>query len=290
VSERHASDTLAARPPSIAAPPLAGTPELGDGEFRAISALTKRVAGIHLQPGKDGLVRARLAKRIRALGLAGFPAYLRHVEQDESRAELKALIDALTTNKTSFFREPQHFDYLRDVVLPSLAGQGRAPRLWSAGCSSGEEAYTLGMVLRDGLPEPLARDARILATDISARVLECAERAVYAPELLADLRRDLVRRHFVQLPTGEWRVAEPVRRLVRVARLNLMGAWPMRGPFDAIFCRNVMIYFDKPTQGALVERFWEQLAPGGHLFVGHSESLTGVSHRFRFVRPAVYVR
>ncbi|HEU4630507.1 MAG TPA: protein-glutamate O-methyltransferase CheR [Gemmatimonadaceae bacterium] len=274
----------------LAVLPSLGAPALGADEFRAIAALVGRVAGINLPPGKEGLVRARLARRLRALDLDGFAAYLRHVEQDGTRRELKEMVDALTTNKTSFFREPQHFDYLREAVLPAHVAAARPPRVWSAGCSSGEEPYTLAMVLHDALPPALAGAARILATDISARMLARAGAATYAPELVAELPRDLVRRHFTATPDGQWTVAPPVRRLVRFARLNLVGAWPMRGPFDAIFCRNVMIYFDKATQAALVERFWALLAPGGHLFVGHSESLTGLAHRFAYVRPAVYVK
>ena len=212
------------------------------------------------------------------------------MEEDESRVELKEMIDALTTNKTSFFREPHHFDYLRDVVLPFFVADRHAPRLWSAGCSSGEEAYTIGMVLRDGLPEPLSREARILAYDMSARMLVRARDAVYTGEAVAELPRDVVRRHFVPTADERWQVAEPVRRLVRCARLNLMSRWPMYGPFDVIFCRNVMIYFDKPTQERLVARFASLLAPGGYLCVGHSESLTGLRHPLAYVQPATYRR
>ena len=281
----------AARPVVMPADPATfGAPALDARHFARVAALLKEVAGINLQPGKEGLVRARLARRLRALDLDGFGAYLDHVEADTTHAELREMVDALTTNKTSFFREAQHFDYLAATVLPAIAAERRAPRLWSAGCSTGEEPYTLAMVLRDALAESLAAATRILATDISARVLERAGAASYTPEMVAELPDALVRRHFAAAPDGQWTVAEPTRRLVRLARLNLMGPWPMRGPFDAIFCRNVMIYFDKPTQAALVTRFWELLAPGGHLFVGHSESLTGMAHAFAYVQPAVYVK
>ena len=267
-----------------------GGPELSAADFRHVAELTKDVAGINLLPGKEGLVRARLARRLRARACASFADYLALVAADRTHEELKEMVDALTTNKTSFFREAQHFDYLVEAVLPAVAAEGRAPRLWSAGCSSGEEPYTLAMVVRETMPAHLADATRILATDISARVLARAGEATYGPEIEADVERARLRRHFASAGDGRWRVADPLRRMVRLARLNLMGAWPMRGPFDAILCRNVMIYFDKPTQAALVDRFWELLAPGGHLFVGHSESLTGLTHRFRYVRPAVYVK
>ena len=272
------------------APEAIGAPELTPADFRRVASLARAVAGINLVPGKEGLVRARLSRRLRAHGCATFAAYLDLVDADRTHGELKAMVDALTTNKTSFFREPQHFDYLATSVLPQVAAGGRAPRLWSAGCASGEEPYTLAMVVRETIGAPLADATRILATDISARVLARAAEATYGAEIEGDVARARLRRHFVAAGDGRWRVADPVRHLVRFARLNLMGAWPMRGPFDAILCRNVMIYFDKPTQAALVDRFWELLAPGGHLLVGHSESLTGLAHRFRYVRTAVYVK
>ncbi len=266
-------------------------PELTEADFRRVAELAKQTAGLNLQHGKEGLVRARLARRLRALGLASFDDYLSLLSSEKSPVELKEMVDALTTNKTSFFREPQHFDYLRQKLLPAHAAAGTAPRMWSAGCSSGEEPVTLAVVLHECMPEALLRRSRILATDISARVLERAKDARYPAEQLAELPRDVVRRHFVPAPGGAtWQVAEPLRRMIHFARLNLMGEWPMQGPFDAVFCRNVMIYFDKPTQGRLVRRFWDLLSPGGHLFVGHSESLTGLDHEFRYVQPAVYVK
>lgn len=276
---------------SAAALAANAAPELTENDFRRVAELTKQVAGINLQRGKEGLVRARLTRRLRALGLASFDDYLALVAREPSRVELKEMVDALTTNKTSFFREPQHFDYLRRTLLPALAAAKVGPRIWSAGCSSGEEPVTLAIVLQECLPEQLLRRSRILATDISARVLDRARDASYPAEQLAELPRDVVRRNFVPAPGGAtWQVVEPLRRMIHFARLNLMGDWPMQGPFDAVFCRNVMIYFDKPTQGRLVARFWDMLAPGGHLFVGHSESLTGLDHRFRYVQPAVYVK
>lgn len=267
------------------------TLELSRSHFEWISRQVYELCGINLQAGKEGLVKSRLARRLRALRLDDFDHYLSYLSQDQSGRELALMVDELTTNKTSFFREPQHFDHLRQAVLPQLRLSGRPLRFWCAGCSSGEEPYTLSMLLREELPEDY--EARILATDISARMLERASRAVYQEETLPDVPPKLRQKYFTveQARTPRtFRVNDNVRELVRFARLNLMETWPMQGPFDAIFCRNVMIYFDKPTQQALVGRYAQLLAPGGLLFVGHSESLTSISHSLQYVKPAIYVK
>ncbi len=204
-------------------------------------------------------------------------------------------IDSISTNLTGFFREPAHFDHLAQVVLPQIAdrtaGQGRRLRIWSAGCSSGEEPYTVAIVMNEHIPDLDAWDARILATDLSTRMLARAREGTYEAHRLAEVPGGCLSRYFTCVhPRGErvYRVNDRLRRLVCFARLNLMEAWPMQGPFDVIFCRNVMIYFDKPTQSRLVEQFWRLLAPGGVLFVGHSESLARVKHGFEYVQPTVY--
>jgi chemotaxis protein methyltransferase CheR len=260
-------------------------------QFRRISGLLHDVCGIAMRAGKEGLVRSRLMRRLRLHGFTSFAEYLDLLDRDPSGAELAEMVDALTTNKTSFFRESAHFDFLRDTVVPTL---GRGPlRFWSAGCSTGEEPYTMAMVLHDALPDAERRDVRILATDISRRVLTAARQGTYTSEMLSDAPRWLVQRYFTESGTGSakrFQAGDRLQRTVRFAQLNLMTSWPMREPLEAIFCRNVMIYFDKPTQERLVARFWELLRPGGHLFVGHSESLTALNHRFAYVQPAVYVR
>jgi chemotaxis protein methyltransferase CheR len=274
-----------ARPPAAA---LLGEAPLTAEHFERIATMLHEHAGIRLREGKEGLVRARLAKRLRALGLGDFDRYLAHVESERSRAEFTEMVDALTTNKTSFFREHSHFDVLREQVLPASQG---ALRLWSAGCSSGEEAYTMAMVLHESLDSASASRARILATDISHRVLAVAKAGRYSAETLADVPKALLQKYWRPLDGGARYEAGPaLRQLVQFGRLNLMAQWPMRGPFDAIFCRNVMIYFDKSTQQQLVERYRQLLRPGGYLFVGHSESLTGLSHQYRYIQPAVYAR
>ena len=260
--------------------------ELAPAQFREISRTVYEVAGIQLREGKEGLVRSRLAKRIRQLGLAGFESYLERVRGDASGRELAEMVDLLTTNKTSFYREAAHFDFLRERLLPAL-GPGPV-RIWSAGCSSGEEPYTLAMVVRDVWPGSERRDVKILATDISRRVLATAAAGEYPDAMTSDVPADLLRRHWTRQPGDGWRAGESLRSLITFAPLNLMGAWPMKGPFQAIFCRNVMIYFDKATQQTLVNRYYDLLAPGGHLFVGHSESLSALTHPFAYVQPAVY--
>jgi chemotaxis protein methyltransferase CheR len=246
-----------------------------------------------LRAGKEGLVKSRLSKRLRALGLSNFDIYLDYIKRDSSGKELITLIDSLTTNKTSFFREEQHFEFLRTQILPPYREEGRRMRIWSAGCSSGEEPYSIAILLREEWPMVDRCDVRILATDISTRVLGLANGAVYEEDIVKEINPALLKKHFKcvrETTPRAYHLNDDVRRMVRLARLNLMDTWPMRGPFHVIFCRNVMIYFDKQTQTELVRRFWEMMAPGGYLLVGHSESLTASSYRFRYVRPATYLK
>jgi chemotaxis protein methyltransferase CheR len=262
-------------------------------EFRAISDLMYRLSGVNLTPGKEGLVESRLASRLRALQLGSFDDYLAHVEHDRSQRELTMLVDLLTTNKTSFFREPEHFDYLKAHVLPRLRARGGESRFWSAGCSSGEEPYSLAMLLAEEWSGPPSPQARILATDLSTRIVARAEMAEYDQGTLADMPAARIKRHLEPVAGTDgarYRVRQSLRAMVRVGRLNLMESWPMKGPFDVIMCRNVMIYFDSATQEKLVNRFYGLLAPGGSLLVGHSESLSALTHDFRYVQPATYIK
>lgn len=267
---------------------LPGMLELSQAQFSTVSALVHRISGLNLHEGKFGLVRSRLASKVREAGLKDVDSYLARLRADRSGRELALLVDALTTNKTSFFREPRHFDLLREQVLPALQRPHKPLRIWSAGCSSGEEPYTLAIVLLAELGFPT--NAKILATDISARMLSRARQGVYQDEALQDVPLELRQLFFRPTQPHGYSVTEPVRAIVRFAQLNLMAAWPMRGRFDLICCRNVMIYFDKPTQQRIVQRFWNALAPGGWLFTGHSESFAGLNHAFRYIEPAVYRR
>ncbi|HEX7049140.1 MAG TPA: protein-glutamate O-methyltransferase CheR [Longimicrobiales bacterium] len=267
--------------------------ELTPEQFEMVRSLIYRLCGITLRRGKRELVRTRLVRRIRELGLPSFDAYFGLLRDDPTGRELAELIDAMTTNKTGFFREPQHFRYLREVILPELVRARRRIRIWSAGCSSGEEPYSIAITLREAIPECDVLDVRVLGTDISTRVLAVARAGVYDETALADVPRDLLVRHFTCVQPRSprrYRVSSGVARLVRLARLNLFDPWPMRGPFDVIFCRNVMIYFDRTMQQRLIEAFRSVLAPGGYLLVGHSESLAALSHDYRYVQPAVYRR
>lgn len=264
--------------------------DLSPAEFQRVCEILYRVCRITLGEGKQPLVKARLWKRIRSLGMQGYTEYFTFVESREGKQELLSMVDALTTNKTSFFREAQHFDFLKEE-LPAHFKTAKRLRIWCAGCSSGQEPYTLAIVLQEALTPAQRSDTLILATDISSRILTAAREGVYDDEEVAGVSPQQLRRWFVPGGNGaktEHRVNDELRRMIRFARLNLMEPWSMRGPFDFIFCRNVMIYFDRPTQENLVRRFQELLRPGGCLLVGHSESLTGRIEGLSYVRPAVY--
>jgi chemotaxis protein methyltransferase CheR len=261
-------------------------PELTAEEFIRVRRIAYERAGLTIPDGKDGLVRSRLGKRLRERRVATFGAYFDLVEQEHDGEELTALIDLLTTNKTDFFREPAHFAYLVKHIVPAHVSANAPLRIWSAGCSSGEEAYTLAIVLREALPAEY--DFRILATDISTRVVAMAKKGVYNAQQLAGLSPERRARWFASVPDGGAIVRPELRVAISFAHLNLVAPWPMAGPFDVIFCRNVMIYFNKPTVTTLVRRFHDLLSPGGHLFIGHSESLTAIEHDYRYVQPAVY--
>lgn len=263
--------------------------DLTPRQFEKVSEMVHRMCGINLRDGKQALVRSRLMKRLRALGLSSFKQYFNYLEHDTTGRELGNMIDVITTNKTSFFRESDHFEYLRQIIIPTL--KKKRVRFWSAGCSSGEEPYSLAILLREELFDVDTMDLKILATDISVRMLERVSKAVYDGEVLTPVAPVLVQKYFDRFRNGNgyrYQVKEKVRMMVKHARLNLMEPWPMKGPFNAIFCRNVMIYFDHTTQEKLINRFYDLLEPGGHLFVGHSESLSSIKHSFGYARPAVY--
>jgi chemotaxis protein methyltransferase CheR len=257
--------------------------------FLAFQQIAYHKAGIFLRPGKVALVQARLARRLRELGLTAERDYLK-VLQADGGDELVLFLDAISTNFTKFFREPDHFDTLaRDVQALLAAGQTRF-RFWCAGCSSGEEPYTAAMVL-----DPLLRnrDWKILATDISTRVLTRAAGAVYPADDVEPIPEALRSRYLEPAPALDgaprFAIARALRERIVFHRLNLAARpYVMKGPLDAVFCRNVMIYFDRPMRAGLVGEIERVLRPGAHLFIGHSETLNGIETRLRSERPSVY--
>lgn len=263
---------------------------LTEKEFREIRELAYKIFGLDLKPGKEALVNARLARRVQELGLGSLSEYVEAVKADRTGEELERLINALTTNHTSFLREPQHFALLREAVLPPLAGRA-AIRIWSAGCSTGEEPYTILFTAAETLGQERIGSLHLLATDISTRVLEKAQAGIYPQERLEGLPPGWAQQFF-QRGEGRWagsvRVKPEWRARVEFRRLNLMQDFSHLPRFHVIFCRNVMIYFDKPTQERLVARFADRLEPGGWFLIGHSEGLMGIRHGLEYVKPAVY--
>ena len=254
--------------------------ELDDRSFLRLSELVYSQSGIVLSDGKRNLVTSRLARRLRDLDLADFDAYCQHLESADGAAERRRMISLLTTNVTKFFREVHHFEALQAQILPPLIARARSGgrvRIWSAGCSSGQEPYSIAATVKKLMPDVNRHDLRILGTDIDPEMIRAGRAAIYTdadePQIPPDMRRLM----FGPAETREAGVpiAPDVKSLVTLTELNLMQDWPMRGRFDVIFCRNVVIYFDAKTQARLWARFAEVLAPGGYLFVGHSERVSG---------------
>ena len=268
-----------------------------DEDFAYLGELVTSHTGITLGGHKRQLVYGRLTRRLRQLGLTEFAQYCRYLDQHLD-AELGELVNAITTNLTSFFRENHHFEHLAQHALPDRLARGgpnRRLRLWSAGCSTGEEPYSIAMTLAETMGTELALwDVRLLATDIDTQVLARAASGIYDDERIEGISAAHQRRWFRRGTgpnQGKVKVDDALRELIVFNQLNLMDSvWPMRGPFDIIFCRNVVIYFDKPTQKRLFDRYADLLAPGGYLYVGHSESLHGTSSRFKLIGRTIYQR
>lgn len=269
--------------------------ELKDIDYERISRLVYEQCGINLHEGKKELVKARLGKRLREGNFKSFGEYYRYVTTDDGTDELISMIDSLSTNLTYFFREESHFQKLRNMIklMVKTSNQGRLSeklRIWSAGCSTGEEPYSLAMTVCESV-NGLSGDVKIMATDISTRVLQTADKGIFGKERLKNVPPAILKKYF-QMGSGscegQFLIKKNIRDMVQFSRFNLMDTPPPNYRFDIIFCRNVMIYFDKATQEALVRRFHQCLNKGGHLFVGHSESLTGLSHELKYIEPSVY--
>lgn len=294
----HAATPISA--PGSSAPPPGGALALTEDEFRRIAAIADRTAGLSIPATKRTMVQSRLVRRLRATGRASFADYLALFDGAGCTEEIPYLISALTTNVSSFFREEHHFQTLRSDILPGLLERARRAervRLWSAGCSTGQEPYSIAMEILDADPKAANYDLRILATDIDRAVLARARTGLYSDAQTEAIPAPALKRWTEPAPDGgERRVSEAVRRLVSFRYLNLIEPWPMSGTFDVVFCRNVVIYFSEATQEALWPRFAQLIRPGGSLFLGHSERVhepaatgfapTGVTSYRRLGSPA----
>lgn len=251
-----------------------------DSDFRAIADLAQERFGLSLAESKKPLVYSRLSRRLKSRQVSSFADYLSLLKKSDEEQERLELISALTTNVTSFFREKHHFETLRELLVSELsakAAAGGRVRIWSAGCSSGQEPYSIAMTALSVLPDAPRKDLRILATDIDPKIVQKAKAGTYPKEEIAGIPAELRGKWTTSHPTDDKQadVSETLKSLITFNELNLMNDWPFRGPFDAIFCRNVAIYFNQKTQQELWQRFSAMLAPGGLLFIGHSERVTG---------------
>ncbi len=276
------------------------SPSLSDRDFKRLSEFIQSECGIKMPPSKKVMLQSRLQKRIRQLGMKSLKEYCSYLFSPHgTENELVHMIDVVTTNKTDFFREPGHFNYMVQKALPALlakSGSGITKKLmlWSAGCSTGEEPYTLAMVLSEFTEKcpGLNLDYIILATDISTRVLDKAKQGVYSHDSIEPVPLDIRKKYLLKSREKSnplVRIVPELRSVVKFRRLNFLeGNFGMREPMDIIFCRNVIIYFDRPTQEVLLNRFYDHLSPGGYMFLGHSETLHGLDVPFVQVAPTVY--
>ena len=271
---------------------------LSSSYFAKIAEIAMDRWGLNLTDKKEQLVSNRLSKFMRKTEFEDIDSYLKHLETDADDDDLLVFFDLLSTNVTSFFREIQHFEYLEREFYTALArGNLKLPnrriRIWSAACSTGPEPYSLAIHATKFLPDIDSWDFKILATDLSNSAIAEAKQANYPEKMIKDMDGNLVKKHFLKgkgSNAEQYQVAKHIRDLVTVRRLNLIDNWPIKGPFDIIFCRNVMIYFDKPTRERLVLRMYDILRPGGILAVGSAETLSGLETKFRTVQPSVYVK
>ncbi len=268
-------------------------------DFSYLSKLAGELAGISLSSGKRELIYGRLVKRLRALGFSDFKQYctlLKDVDENKTREERIHFINAITTNVTSFFRENHHFEFMAQTLLPELIAQKKTAsrpslRIWSAGCSSGKEPYSIAMVLKECIPDIERWDVKILATDLDSNILEVARAGIYPKEHIKEISLERRKRWFRAgrgINENVIKVSDEIKSMVAYRQLNLTQDWPMRGVFDIIFCRNVTIYFSRDTRIDLLDRFAEYLDRDGYLFVGHSESLFGLTERFSTVGRTIH--
>jgi chemotaxis protein methyltransferase CheR len=267
-----------------------GRKQLSARDFDRIRTLAYDYCGIDIERGKEELVASRLGKIMRELGIESYGAYYDYVVADKTSQALVTMIDSLTTNHTSFFREQQHFDFLTKIALPAMSTRSNID-IWSAASSSGEEAYSVAMSCK-AFFQDRGPTISILGTDISTRILDYAQRATYDKARLRGVPDDLLHRYFLRgkaQSSDLFRLKPEIRSCVRFQRLNLIEPFStVSNLFPLILCRNVMIYFDANTQASLIQRFYQQMEPGGYLFIGHSESLNRIQHSFEYIAPAIY--
>jgi len=268
---------------------------ISDDEFNAMRRLIYDRFGINLTDQKRSLLVGRLQKLVRSHGFSSFQDYYQHLQKDTSERALSELVDRVSTNHTYFNRENDHFEYFRKTALPTIIARLKRAnrmdlRIWCAGCSSGEEPYMLLMLMREVLGSEYSRwNAGILATDISDRVLGIARKGLYEEDGLRDMPEDLKRKYFSQQANGQWQVKSDLQQEATFRRFNLMNeTFPFKKPFQIIFCRNVMIYFDQPTKDTLVNKFHQLTEPDGYLFIGHSETLGRNQGHYKYLLPAAY--
>ena len=262
-----------------------------DKDFETIRRIVGERTGIMLADGKRDMVYGRLARRLRALGLSRFDEYCRIVADGSDQAELSELVNAITTNLTAFFRENHHFEFLANTLLPELIRKKpeKRMRIWSAGCSSGEEPYSIAMVVKEVVPSNW--DVKILATDLDSNMVARAKNGVYEEKRVSGIGKQRLKRWVMKgggQNDGMIRMSDDLRNIITFKQLNLMNRWPMKGPFDFIFCRNVVIYFSKDTQRVLFNRFADMLPDQAYMFIGHSESMFNVCDRFKLIGKTIY--
>ncbi len=264
--------------------------ELKDSEFQKFSKLIYEHCGINLTPSKKDLLKTRLQKRLFKLGIKNYSDYYNYVIGDSTKAEFTELINAVSTNKTEFFREIRHFEFLQELLKNNLSKQNEI-YIWSAACSTGEEPYSIAMIVSEYFSDKIDRDVKILATDIDTNVLSRAQLGEYTNDQLANVAPKFLNKYFTT-PNGNGKraIVSNLKKMIHFKYLNLINAFPFAKQFDIIFCRNVMIYFDTQTQQSIVERMRARLKNEGYLCIGHSESLNRLNVDLKYIAPAIYQR
>lgn len=256
--------------------------------FDRIRELVYKKSGIKLDASKESLIRARVGKRMRTLGISNHTEYLKQVIENNDESEIIHLLDAISTNVTSFFRDIDHFNLLRVLLKEWVSSGQKRFRIWSSACSSGEEPYSIAMTILDSIG--ISFDTKILATDISTKVLDKAQNGIYESEKIRQVPENFIEKYFERIDNS-YKIKPVLKNMIVFKRLNLSETpFPMQGPMDVIFCRNVMIYFDYNTRRRLINEIYRLLKPNGYLFVGHAESLIGLTNGFKTIKPSVYLK